>query len=152
MPAGYIWQLSLLSARRGIFHDMKWKQVPSPALPQWSDKAFTSVSFKTTVCAISGGLFYFGLINKDENKCPWLSCCLKNTPQVQRPDGSAEPIVSLGRGSNSKSRVLIWSAWFTLQLWSQWHKTESSAESWNWYTQQTRCPVCVCVTGWILPR
>lgn len=73
---------ALLGARRGIFHDMKWKQVPSPASLQWSDKAFTSAPFKTAVCAISG-LFYFGLINTDENTCPWLLCCLENTSRDQ---------------------------------------------------------------------
>ncbi len=48
-------------------------------------------------------LFYFGLISEDENRCPWLLCCLKNAQQVHRPDGAAEPLRSLGRKHTSKS-------------------------------------------------
>lgn len=64
------WQLSLLSTTRRIFHDMNWKQLPSPARPQWPDKAFYDPPFKTAVGA-SLARFYFGLINRDGNRCPW---------------------------------------------------------------------------------
>lgn len=36
------------------------------------------------------GLFYFDPINMDENRCPWLFCCLENKHQVQRPDGRVD--------------------------------------------------------------
>lgn len=71
------------------------------------------------------GQFYFGLINKDENRCPWLLCCLENTQQVQRPDGTAEPPLSLGRGSNGKSR--------------------NSSKVPDLHCTHESCPVCVCV-------
>lgn len=52
--------------RRDFFSHDRRKHVPSPAPPQRSDKAF----YKQPVCSVSGS--YFGLINKHENRCPWL--------------------------------------------------------------------------------
>lgn len=57
MAPDYIWQQWLLEGRDFPWHG--WKQVPSPVLTKWSNKAFMRVSLKTTAHSVSGRVLFW---------------------------------------------------------------------------------------------